>query len=155
MTAAGFVVPVRAAIRITPDGRTAHEQWARVAIGSEVEAAVTRGYERFLPINVEFLRICNDWQVRPGNVPNDHGDAAYDWTVIDRLRTLDERTAPVVRRVGAVRRPFRCVPAATARGPEPGRRGRTRVVHLAPHRLVPHGLDAAPRGPVAGARQIA
>ena len=99
LTAAGFVVPVRAAIRITPDGRTAHEQWARVAIGSEVEAAVTRGYERFLPINVEFLRICNDWQVRPGNVPNDHGDAAYDWTVIDRLRTLDERTAPVVRRV--------------------------------------------------------
>jgi hypothetical protein len=98
LTEAGFVVPVRAAIRITPDGRAAHEHWARVAIGSEVEASVTRGYERFLPINVEFLRICNDWQVRPGNVPNDH-DPAYDWTVIDRLRGLDERTAPVVRRV--------------------------------------------------------
>ena len=37
--------------------------------------------------------------MRPGEVPNDHRDAPYDWAVLDRLRTLDERTAPVVRRV--------------------------------------------------------
>ena len=99
VTEAGFVAPVRNAIRLTSDGRAAHEQWARVATESEIEAAVTRGYERFLPLNQEFLRICNDWQVRTGNVPNDHADATYDWAVIDRLQNLDARTAPVIRRV--------------------------------------------------------
>jgi hypothetical protein len=99
LTEAGFVVPVRTAIRITADGRAAHDQWARVAPATAVEAAVTRGYERFLPMNQEFLHICNDWQVRTGNVPNDHGDATYDWSVVDRLRNLDERTVPIVRRV--------------------------------------------------------
>jgi hypothetical protein len=96
---AGLIAPVRTAYRITGEGRAAHEQWARAALGSEVEVAVTRGYERFLPLNVEFLRVCHDWQVRPGNVPNDHADVQYDWSVIDRLRALDERTAPVLRRI--------------------------------------------------------
>ena len=37
-------------------------------------AATTRrrcgaAYERFLPLNRELIRICNDWQVRPGGVP--------------------------------------------------------------------------------------
>jgi len=99
LQAAGLLVPVRRAVRITATGRTTHEQWARVAAGSEIEMHVTRGYERFLPLNVEFLRICHDWQVRAGNVPNDHRDVRYDWSVIDRLRTLDERTAPVLRRI--------------------------------------------------------
>jgi hypothetical protein len=100
LTDAGFVAPVRDAIRLTGAGRALHASWARVASRGELEVAVTRGYERFLPINREFLRLCNDWQVRPGNVPNDHRDAKYDWIVVDRLRNLDERVAPVVRRVG-------------------------------------------------------
>jgi hypothetical protein len=94
---AGLVAPVRTSIRITSSGRELHERWARVPAGGEIEAALTRGYERFLPLNVEFLRLCHDWQVRPGNVPNQHDDEQYDWSVIDRLRTLDERTAPVLR----------------------------------------------------------
>jgi hypothetical protein len=100
LTEAGFVAPARNAIRLTGEGRALHESWARVSSEGEIEIAVTRGYERFLSINREFLRLCNDWQVRPGNVPNDHRDAKYDWAVVDRLRNLDERVAPVVRRVG-------------------------------------------------------
>jgi hypothetical protein len=95
----GLVARARASIRLTSDGRAAHAVWARVPPGSELESTVARGYERFLPLNVEFLRVCHDWQVRPGEIPNDHGDAPYDWAVLDRLRTIDERTAPVVRRV--------------------------------------------------------
>jgi hypothetical protein len=95
---AGYATPARSAIRITAEGRAAHETWARVS-GADHEAAVVRGYERFLPLNLEFLRVCHDWQLRPGDVPNDHRDVRYDWSVIDRLRALDERTAPVVRRV--------------------------------------------------------
>jgi hypothetical protein len=99
LVAAGLVAPVRHSIRITTEGRTVHAQWARVSAGSDVEAAVTRAYERFLPLNGAFLQVCHDWQVRPGNVPNDHGDRAYDWSVIDRLHALDERVAPLLRRV--------------------------------------------------------
>ena len=96
---AGLVTPVRAAYRITGEGRIVHERWARATVGSDIEVAVTRGYERFRPLNVEFLRVCHDWQLRPGTVPNDHTDVQYDWSVIDRLRALDERTAPVLRRI--------------------------------------------------------
>jgi hypothetical protein len=97
---AGLAAPVRRAIRITAAGRSVHEAWARVESGSEAEGAVARGYERFLPLNVEFLRVCHDWQVRTGNIPNDHRDASYDWAIVDRLRDLDERAAAVLRRVG-------------------------------------------------------
>jgi hypothetical protein len=96
---AGFVVPARAAIRLTGEGRIVHEQWARVEVASEVEAAVARGYEQFLPLNREFLQLCSDWQIRPGNVPNDHSDAIYDYAVIDRLKAVHDRTTPLIRRV--------------------------------------------------------
>jgi hypothetical protein len=97
---AGWVVRVRSSVAISPAGREAHQAWARVESGSEAEAVAQRGYERFLALNTELIRVCHDWQVQPGNIPNDHRDARYDWDVIDRLRTLDERATPVVRRIG-------------------------------------------------------
>jgi hypothetical protein len=96
---AGLVVRARRGLRITTEGREVHATWARIEIGSDVEASVRRAYERFLPLNRELLQICNDWQVRPGGVANDHRDTRYDWGVLDRVRGLDERISPVVRRV--------------------------------------------------------
>jgi hypothetical protein len=95
----GFVVQSARGIRITAVGRDTHAVWARLSEGEEEDVA-RRAYERFLPLNRELLRICNDWQVRPGGVPNDHRDARYDWSVLDRLHTLDERIGPVVSRLG-------------------------------------------------------
>jgi hypothetical protein len=86
---------------LTPAGRVFHAGWARFAPGSDEEAAVRRAYDQFLPLNAELLRVTTDWQVRPGNVPNDHRDPRYDWSVLDRLTALDERTGPVVRRLGS------------------------------------------------------
>jgi len=96
----GFVVQSARGIRITAVGRETHATWALLPVGDEGEQIARRAYERFLPLNRELLRVCNDWQVRPGGVPNDHRDARYDWSVIDRLHTLDERVAPVVSRLG-------------------------------------------------------
>jgi hypothetical protein len=95
----GLVTPVRASIRITTKGRELHEAWARVPSGTAIEDALRRGYDRFLRLNAEFLRLCHDWQVRPGNVPNVHDDVRYDWAVVDRLGRIDERVAPILRRV--------------------------------------------------------
>ena len=32
-------------------------------------------------------------------MPNDHTDLRYDWSVVDRLKALDERAGAVVRRL--------------------------------------------------------
>jgi hypothetical protein len=96
---AGLVARARSALRITVEGRDVHASWARLVPGSDAEAVATRAYEQFLTLNRELIRVCHDWQVRPGDVPNDHRDVRYDWEVIDRLRGVDERTRPVVRRL--------------------------------------------------------
>jgi len=74
----------------------------RLAPESREEAECGRVYEAFRPLNREVLQLCTDWQVRPGGAPNDHGDAAYDWSVIDRLEALDERAGPLLRRLAGV-----------------------------------------------------
>jgi hypothetical protein len=96
----GFVVHAARGIRITAVGRVTHAAWARLPEGGDEEQVAQRAYERFLPLNRELLRICSDWQVRPGGITNDHKDARYDWSVIDRLHALDERVGPVVSRLG-------------------------------------------------------
>jgi len=92
----GYVQRAARGVRITVEGRAVHTAWARVTPGSDAEAAAQRAYERFLSLNRELVRICHDWQVRPGGVTNDHRDAHYDYAVLDRLHTLDERAGPVV-----------------------------------------------------------
>jgi hypothetical protein len=74
----------------------------RLAPHSREEAECGRVYEAFRPLNREVLQLCTDWQVRPGGAPNDHSDAAYDWSVIDRLEALDERAGPLLRRLAGV-----------------------------------------------------
>ena len=93
---AGLVARVPKGLRLTPAGREVHTEWARLPPG-ETEAAVERAYTRFLDLNRELIRVCNDWQVRPGGVPNDHRDPTYDWSVIDRLVVIDDRVAPILR----------------------------------------------------------
>ena len=87
-------------VAMTPAGRDAHATWARLAPGSEDEAQALGAYERFLALNVEFLRICTDWQLKPGNEPNDHSDAAYDFKVLERLDRLDERAGQLLAGLG-------------------------------------------------------
>jgi hypothetical protein len=71
----------------------------RLEPGSQAEAECARAYEAFRSMNREVLQVCTDWQVRQGGAPNDHSDAAYDWSVIDRLEALDDRAGPLVRRL--------------------------------------------------------
>jgi len=96
----GYVARNARGVRITAEGRVSHTSWARLPAGGDDEQIARRAYERFLPLNRELLRVCSDWQVRPGGVPNDHRDARYDWSVLDRLHALDERVGPVASRLG-------------------------------------------------------
>ncbi len=94
---AGLVTRVPKGLRLTPAGRDVHTSWARVGPGGDTEVAVERAYQRFLALNRELIRVCNDWQVRPGGAPNDHSDPTYDWAIVDRLVAIDERVGPILR----------------------------------------------------------
>jgi hypothetical protein len=96
LTNAGMVLLRGANLALAPAGREAHAAWARLAPGSDDEALAKATYERFMAFNVEFLRICTDWQLKPGNQPNDHSDAAYDFKILERLDRLDERAATLI-----------------------------------------------------------
>jgi len=100
LVTAGVAMTRGANLALTPAGREAHAAWARLAPGSEEEALARNAYERFLTLNVEFLRLCTDWQLKPGNEPNDHSDAAYDFKVLERLDRLDERAGQLLESLG-------------------------------------------------------
>lgn len=86
---------------LTKDGRVEQQRLAVEELAATGTSDVVHGaYQRFLALNGEMLATCTDWQVRgPSSdspVPNDHTDAAYDGAVIGRLRTIDERVAPIL-----------------------------------------------------------
>ena len=86
LVAAGWVTSANGRVMITPEGRAEAESRARAA-GAAAEVAEA-AYEAFLPLNARLLKVCHDWQVQRGGVPNDHTDAAYDHKVIDRLHQV-------------------------------------------------------------------
>ncbi len=80
---------------LTAAGRARHAQLLaedREAAGCW--AALAAAYPRFCELNLEFKALCTDWQVRDG-VINDHSDAAYDASIVRRLRTLDDAVQPL------------------------------------------------------------
>lgn len=95
---------------LTANGRSYGES----LLAAELDAAMRRGavqalYEQFLVLNPVFLELCTDWQLRPashgqgtangGSTVNDHSDADYDRSVLDRLGALDEGIQPLVARL--------------------------------------------------------
>ena len=100
IVASGFALRRKDRLLLTPSGRVAAEEAARLPVGGEDEAAARRVYEGFLPLNIEFLRACTEWQVHPGGAANDHTDSVYDWAVIDRVVAIVERVEVPVSRLG-------------------------------------------------------
>lgn len=87
--------------QVTADGRTAHsEHLAADLEGLDVDAALGTHYEAFLDSNSKFKELCGDWQMRNGE-PNDHSDAAYDESVVERLESLHADALPTVQSMGA------------------------------------------------------
>ena len=102
LVAAGLVITRGANVAMSPAGREAHAAWARLTPGSSEDTEARAAYERFLTLNVEFLRLCTDWQIKPSQEPNDHADAAYDFKILERLDRLDERAGALVEGLGRI-----------------------------------------------------
>lgn len=81
---------------LTRVGRQVQQELAAKDLADSGTTATVRGlYERFLGHNGELLAVCTDWQVRADTI-NDHADAGYDRSVLDRLDAVHEAVAPVV-----------------------------------------------------------
>lgn len=98
----GHAVRKRTLLALTPAGRAAADAQLRLGDGTPERNAAAAAYEGFGPLNASVIKVCHDWQVRPGGAPNDHRDHSYDWAVIDRLTALDEQAGPLVRRLAKV-----------------------------------------------------
>ena len=85
---------------LTADGRKEHERLlAEEVDGHGIRAEIDGCYRRFLTLNGDFLAVCTDWQMKGVGdlaVVNDHGDAAYDQKVVDRLVGLHDQVRPIV-----------------------------------------------------------
>jgi hypothetical protein len=82
---------------LTPAGRKVQEQ----GLQAELQACGARdtvfdAYKRFLDLNNDLLGICTAWQMKDEATINDHADAAYDASVIDRLHELHDKVEPII-----------------------------------------------------------
>ena len=94
----GWAVQKKERLALTPTGRAAANAEFRIP---EREAVyLTELKDRFDPMNRQLLKLCHDWQVRPGNVVNDHRDSTYDWSVVDRLVAFDAQAGSLIRHLG-------------------------------------------------------
>lgn len=92
-----------AGFTLTPKGiEVLDELLGAEALRGDVE--LTESYERFLLLNQRVLRVSSDWQVRRERgfeEPNDHTDASYDASVVDRLVELHKAAQACLDRMAA------------------------------------------------------
>jgi hypothetical protein len=79
-----------AGFALTPAGRAEQERLAGADLaGTGALDEIKSIYARFLELNGDFKVLCTDWQLRDGEL-YDHGDAAYNRSIFDRLAGLHE-----------------------------------------------------------------
>ncbi len=102
LTEIELVKEMSTGLKVTPDGKERLQSLLadeRAGVDLDAMKAV---YEGFLPINAESKEIFTAWQIKSGNVPNDHSDAEYDDEVLGRLTSVHARVLPLVERAAAI-----------------------------------------------------
>jgi len=99
---AGLAMAKGPLIMPTPEGSAAAQQLTRLPAGGDDEKALRPLFEKFLPVNHELREICSAWQLRPDGSANDHGDAAYDASIRDRLDDVDASIGRILRRMADI-----------------------------------------------------
>lgn len=86
---------------ITEEGRGQHRTWidAELEGRPSARAELESSYRQFLGLNKPVLDICGEWQMRrigDSVVINDHADAEYDASVLNRLVKVDRSVRQVI-----------------------------------------------------------
>ena len=95
----------RALWQLTAEGRAAHADALAHDVGGLDKKTFADAYGSFLTLNEAFKALCGDWQLRDG-APNDHSDAEYDNSVVERLVELNELAQPIVTTLGEMFKRF-------------------------------------------------
>ncbi|TSE01127.1 hypothetical protein FOS14_05115 [Skermania sp. ID1734] len=98
----GFVIAARGNFMLTPAGRQFLDSvypraFAEIRSNGEISAAMD-AFET--GVNKQILALTTDWQtvdVDGQRVSNDHGDAAYDEKILDKLGRVLDKTQKVLR----------------------------------------------------------
>lgn len=98
LVAAGLAAVKGAYLAATPEGRAAHADWARVPAGSDAETAARAAYERFLVVDDQLKHLIHDWQTTAGK---SGPMSAEEWDLVDKLKDLDGKAGPFLRRLTA------------------------------------------------------
>lgn len=100
---AGRAVVAKGRFMAAPAGRSwLDDRYPEAFARLRSDDAATAAYDRFERVNRELLALFTDWQTMPAGgerLPNDHSDADYDRSVIDRLGDLHERADMVLARL--------------------------------------------------------
>ena len=101
---------------LTPAGKTEHLRLLAQDPATTGAAGALKGfYDRFLPINSDFKKVCQSWQMRSEDTPNDHSDPSYDAEVVDQLaQTDDQLRAPLQELADVLPRFGRYLPRLSA-----------------------------------------
>jgi len=82
--AAGDAVERAGQYRLSPTGREKLDGLLAEEREGLDAARISALYDEFTAVNADFKQVATDWQ-QQGDEPNDHADAAYDRSVLDRL----------------------------------------------------------------------
>ena len=95
-----LLAAARGTFLVAPDGdRELREAYPERFAACRADAAFVAAYDRFETVNREVKDVVTRWQMRPvcgASVPNDHSDAGYDESVLDRLSAAHEHAEPVL-----------------------------------------------------------
>ena len=94
---AGDAREVREFVMLTAPGRDRLNAMLDEERAGVDQGAMSAVYEDFTSVNGDFKVLASDWQMKDGEL-NDHGDAAYDQSVLGRLPGIHERVSPIVAR---------------------------------------------------------
>ena len=102
----GDVAAAKDRFMISPAGRALLDEayptaFAELRASAEVDEAMD-SFEA--GVNKQILTLTTDWQTKEvdgDRVPNDHADADYDATVVDKLARVHEKTGKVLRPLAA------------------------------------------------------
>ena len=96
---AGYLLRKGPMVVITPAGKAACTEWARLPDGSE-EHAAARAHDQFLIFDRQIKALTTEWQMAPGASSRSDGFSAEDWKIIDRLTAVHEKAGAPLGALG-------------------------------------------------------
>ncbi len=101
LLASGGARELGAALLLLPGARPRLDQLLSAERAGIDPASLAPHYDQFSAVNKDFKGLAAGWQLRDG-APNDHGDPAYDQSILDQLPSIDRRVGPIVAAVAEI-----------------------------------------------------